>query len=351
MRRFDYLFLKNTDLPSKVFSRAIGIGRLKERMSNRIAENPKIFSELESSARFLSVKGSNSIEGIRTSDERLSSLMDRSSEPIGHDESEIAGYRDALELIHNNHDVMSLDENTIKELHRIMMSYAGEGSSYKTRDNVIMEIDPNGSRKVHFKPLSAKETPDAMEQMILAYIDAEQNGAEPLLLIPCFILDFLSIHPFDDGNGRISRLLTLLLLYRSGYDVGKYISFEERIDSTKKLYYNALSASSSRWEEGENDYVPFITYYLDTLFSCYMGLDRCFATVSGKKTTKNNRIEAIVMNSIIPISKKEIMSLLPDVSQTTVEACLHKMMLEGKIERIGGNRNSRYRRTRLLPNN
>jgi hypothetical protein len=341
MRRFDYRFLKYSEIPASVFSRAIGIARLRERTEFRRSRNPDVFRELESSARFMSVRDSNAIEGIATSDSRLSSLMDRSVEPVGHDEVEIAGYRDALELIHNNYDDLQLNENTIRNLHR-MISY-GDGGEYKKRDNVIMEVDEDGNRHVHFIPTPAKETPEAMEQLVLSYIHGRQEGVEPLLLIPCFILDFLSIHPFPDGNGRVSRLLTLLLLYQEGYDVGRYMSFEERISCTKDGYYHALSRSSQGWSEGRNDYFPFIAYYLDTLSSCYIGLDRCFATLSGKKATKKNRIEAAVMNSLAPISKREIMSLLPDVSEDTVEACLHRMIVDGRIEKIGGNRNARYR--------
>ena len=215
MHYFDYLSLKSDPVPASIFSRAIGLQKLKARTDSRMIDYPNVFKELESSARFLSVRGSNSIEGIRTSDDRLESLMDRSVEPVSHDEMEIAGYRDALALIHENHDSMQMNEDTIKELHRIMMSHTPEGGgSYKTEDNVIMEIDSSGRRRVHFRPVSAKETPEAMEQLVLNYMYANQNGVEPLLLIPCFILDFLSIHPFADGNGRLSRLLTLLLLYK-----------------------------------------------------------------------------------------------------------------------------------------
>lgn len=345
MRSFDYTFLKDIAVPVSLLGAARGIGRIVERTSFRIKEHPKVFIELERDARFLSVKGSNEIEGIRTSEERLTSLMDRSVEPIGHDEEEIAGYRDALELIHTNHSSMELTKETILGLHRIMMSYTAEGGgAYKKSDNVIVAIDGSGHRYVQFRPLSAEETPKAMEQVILAYLDAEQNGAEPLLLIPCFILDFLSIHPFTDGNGRMSRLLTLLLLYRHGLDIGRYISVEERIDRTKNRYYASLSESSRNWSEGKNDYMPFTSYCLDVILSCYRSLDRCFATVSGKKATKNNRVEAVVMGSLFPISKREIMSMLPDVSQTTVEACLHRMIESGLIEKIGGNRNARYRK-------
>ena len=147
-----------------------------------------------------------------------------------------------------------------------------------------------------------------------------------------------------DGNGRMSRLLTLMLFYKHGYDVGKYISFEERIDRSKNRYYSSLSRSSGGWLEGKNDYFPFLMYYIDILLACYRGLDRCFATLSGKKATKSNRVEAVVMNSLLPVSKKEIMSILPDVSQTTVEACLHRMILDSQIEKVGSNRNAMYRK-------
>lgn len=347
MRNFDYSFLKSASIPAAMLGKAVSIGSLKERMFALRESRKNDFLELERNAKFLSVKGSNAIEGIFTSDQRLTSLMDRSVEPVGHDEQEIAGYRDALTLIHEHHGDMGFDETTILDLHRILLSHTDrKGGSYKTSDNIIMEIDGSGNRRIHFKPLPARDTPHAMEQMVLAYIDAEQEGIEPLLLIPCFILDFLSVHPFDDGNGRMSRLLTLLLLYRHGYDVGKYISFEERIDLTKDRYYGVLTASSVKCHDGTNDYVPFMSYYMDTLLMCYCGLDRCFATLQGKKATKKNRIEAVVLDSIIPISKAEILSALPDVSRTTVEACLGRMLREGRIEKIGNNKGARYRRKR-----
>ena len=345
MRIFDYGFLKEARLPATMFGKAHMIGSYMESIAGRMREKPDVFEKLRHHAEFLSVKGSNAIEGISTSDERLTSLMNRDIEPAGHFEEEIAGYRDVLQSIHSNHKDMDLSVDLILDMHKTLMGYTvNGGGQYKTSDNVIIHIDEDGTRRVHFRPLSAKETPYAMEQSVLAYIDAYQNGVEPLLLIPCFILDFLSIHPFTDGNGRMSRLLTLLLLYKSGYDVGRYISFEERIDFTRKDYYRSLAFSSKDWHDGSNDYVPFMEYYLDVLFMCYRGLDRCFMTIDSKKVTKTNRIEAVIMGSIVPISKKEIMSMLPDVSQTTVEACLHRMMTEGRIEKIGGNRNARYRR-------
>ncbi len=343
MRRFDYSFIRTSGFQSEIADLMMRIGELRERTAERRRANPDVFSGLERSARFLSVRGSNAIEGIRTSDGRLESLMDRSVEPVGHDEREIAGYRDALAFIHENHSELQLNERTVLEIYRMMMSYSdGTDPGYKKTDNVIMEIDADGRRRVHFRPVPAAETPEAMEQLMLAYIDADSNGISDLFLIPCFILDFLSVHPFPDGNGRMSRLLTLLLYYKAGFDAGKYISFEERIDQSKDRYYDALTRSSEGWHDNSNDYSPFITYYTGILFQCYRGLDRCFATVAGKSATKGNRIEAVILNSLVPIGKRDIMSMLPDVSQTTVEACLHRMLENGTIEKIGSNRNARY---------
>ena len=182
-----------------------------------------------------------------------------------------------------------------------------------------------------------------MEQLELAYLDAcNDANINQLLLIPCVILDFLCIHPFRDGNGRMSRLLSLLLLYKNGYDVGKYVSFEEQINNHKAFYYEALRQSSDGWHTNENSYFPFIENFLSTLYMCYKELDKRFAVVHGKKITKKARIEATVLNSLTPLSKAEICKILPDVSPTTVEAVLGVMVRDGAIQRIGAGRASRY---------
>ena len=217
------------------------------------------------------------------------------------------------------------------------------GGHYKTDDNVILEIDADGKRKVRFRPAPARETPEAMEQLILAYLDARNDAnINQLLLIPCVILDFLCIHPFRDGNGRMSRLLSLLLLYKNGFDAGKYVSFEEQINNYKSYYYEALRKSSIGWENNENTYFPYIENFLSTLYMCYKELDKRFAVVNGKKVTKKARIEATVLNSLTPISKAEICQILPDVSPTTVEAVLGAMVKTGCIQRLGAGRMTRY---------
>ena len=227
------------------------------------------------------------------------------------------------------------------------MSIAGYayGGQYKTDNNLILEVDAQGERRVRFRPTPAAETPRAMQQLELAYIAARDDaGIDQLLLIPCVILDFLCIHPFRDGNGRMSRLLSLLLLYKNGYDVGRYVSFEEQINQYKAYYYESLRASSEGWAENANSYFPFIENFLSTLYMCYKELDKRFAVVHGKKVTKKARVEATILNSLTPLSKAEICNILPDVSPTTVESVLGAMVREARIEKIGQGRSTRYLR-------
>lgn len=345
MRKFDYSFLNNGLIPAKLLNLTSSIYSLRTMAVTRKDEYAKVFTELEAVARVQSVKSSNAIEGIITSDDRIAAIVNQSSAPLNHNEAEIAGYRDALNAIHTGYEHLDLREVDVLRLHEMMMSLAGYefGGHYKTDDNLIMEIDADGNRKVRFRPTPASETPKAMEQLELAYIDARSNAdINQLLLIPCVILDFLCIHPFRDGNGRISRLLSLLLLYKNSFDVGKYISFEEQISNYKAHYYEALRVSSSGWETNENEYFPFVENFLSMLYMCYKELDKRFAVLNGKRITKKARIEATIMNNLTPLSKTEICKILPDVSPTTVEAVLGAMVKDGRIERIGEARASRY---------
>lgn len=345
MRRFDYSFLNNGLLPAKLVNLTASIASLKTMAGVRREEYSSVFTRLEEIAKVQSVKSSNAIEGIVTSDERIAAIVNQNSAPLNHDEAEIAGYRDALNEIHLGHDRMDFKESDILRLHEMMLLPAGYGfgGKYKTEDNVILELDANGERRVRFRPVPAAETKHAMEQLELAYMAARDDAEiNQLLLIPCVILDFLCIHPFRDGNGRMSRLLSLLLLYKNGYDVGKYISFEEQIGKYKAWYYEALRRSSEGWETNENSYFPFIENFLSVLYMCYKELDKRFAVVHGKKITKKARVEAVVQNSLTPLSKAEICAILPDVSPTTVEAVLGAMVKSGSALRVGQGRATRY---------
>jgi Fic family protein len=239
---------------------------------------------------------------------------------------------------------LDIRERDILRLHEIMLSYTPvSGGEYKQDDNIIMEVDLAGSRKVRFAPTPANETATAMEQLVLAFMDARSNyNVNQLLLIPCVILDFLCIHPFADGNGRMSRLLSLLLLYKNGFDAGKYISFEEQINKGKWDYYEALRLSSDGWHENTNSYFPFILNFVTTLLYCYKEIDKRFAVVNAKKVNKRVRVEATVLNSLLPISKQEVCYILPDVSPTTVEAVIAAMVKSGMVEKVGVGRNTKY---------
>lgn len=345
MHQFDYSFLDYGTLPTRLFNIATDIYSLRTLSQNRKGQFTEIFTELAEIAKVQSVKSSNAIEGILTTDERINAIVKQNSAPLNHNEQEIAGYRDALSQIHTDYTNINFNETNILRLHSIMLNIAGYsyGGKYKDSDNAIIEIDSYGQRRVRFSPIPANETAKAMEQLVLAYQDASNNSnINQLLLIPCVILDFLCIHPFRDGNGRISRLLSLLLLYKNDFDAGKYISFEEQINHRKGYYYEALRASSTGWHDNQNDYAPFIMEFLITLYMCYKELDKHFAVIGSKKVTKQARIEAAVLNSLTPVSKAEISKILPDVSATTIEAVLGKMIKSGQIRKVGAGRNVRY---------
>ncbi|MBQ7153136.1 MAG: Fic family protein [Clostridia bacterium] len=343
MHRFDYSFLKKP-VPGNIVGLTNIISDLRTKEEFRKLQYSETFEILRHKAIVESVKGSNAIEGIVTTDARIKDIVD-GAPPVTHEEMEISGYKNALNLIHTEHTTIDVNEETILSFHRMLLAQTNprEAGHYKTSDNFIMEIGPDGSRRVRFIPVSAKRVNADMEQLLLAYYEARQDSEiSPLLLIPCFILDFLCIHPFMDGNGRISRLLTVLLLYLSGYDIVRYISYEGQIDKYKDSYYEVLKTSSDKWHENENNYVPFIVYFLQVLYKCFKDLDESFTDISLKKAKKSKRVESILMGAIVPVSKQDIIAKLPDVSVKTVELVLGKMLKDKKIKKIGTYKDARY---------
>ncbi len=295
-------------------------------------------------ARIQSTEASNRIEGIYTSDDRLQRLVKDKTMPRNRSEKEIAGYRDVLATIHESHEYILVRPSMILQLHRDMYKYSGMsiGGNYKPTDNVIEEEDAQGNKHIRFVPVSAWETPEAMEALCQAYNDLCKNGQyDPLLMIPVFILDFLCIHPFNDGNGRMSRLLTLLLLYRAGYNVGKYVSIERLIERTKGAYYDDLQDSSNGWHEEENDYIPFVTYLLGVILAAYREFSDRVKTVN-ENTRKPNRVRDIIKGHLGKITKTEIKAQCPDISQTTIQRALNDLVKSGEIIKIGGGRYTSY---------
>ena len=345
MRRYDYNFIRDLGIPSRTFSALHKVLSVNEDLEQMISSNKILFSKLMEIASIESVKGSNAIEGIASTDERTRGIVLHNTKPIGHDEKAIAGYRDALELIHKDWENLPFDDTTICGLHKTIYSYLEGGGTYKTTDNVIIDRTSEGD-KIRWMPVSANETEENVNSMIAAYMEVSGNPEiEPVILIPCVILDFLCIHPFGDGNGRISRLLTDLLMYHHGLTVQKYVSIESAINATRDRYYDSLQASSEGWHENKNDYLPFILYFIDVLVMCVKELDKRRIAIIPKKNSKTERIEKTILESLVPISKAEICNILIDISPNTVESVLSKMIKDGKIIRIGTKRSARYRRS------
>lgn len=345
MHIFDYSFLAEGLIPADIVSAVSAISAFNSIESRLLNNNSNSFKQLENIARVQSVKSSNEIEGVVTTDARIQEIVAQNSAPLNHDEAEIAGYRDALNRIHTDFSRMSFNEQLILQLHSDLFHYtvAEDAGKYKTEDNLIIGIQPNGTRYVRFKPVAVKNTSDAMEQFFLAYSEAAGNvKISKLLLIPCVMMDFLCIHPFTDGNGRLSRLLTLMLLYKNGFDIGRYISFEQQISENKESYYSALQNSCAGWHENKSCYFDVIRHFVTVLYCCYKEFDKRFSLVDAKRVPKGKRIQEIILNSILPVSKAEICALLPDVSMTTVEAELGKLIKNGSIRKIGAARSTKY---------
>ena len=350
MHKFDYSFLRNISVPVSFLELTNNLYKLREVEKNKEQAVKSVFKKLQQIAIIESVKSSNAIEGIITTDERIKAIINNNSKPLNHNEQEIAGYRDTLNLIHTNYQNIDFSERTIKTLHSLLLQYTtldfrGE---YKRRENIISERFPDGTINVRFHPVSVEDTPKAMEQLVLAYIQASNDtDINQLLLIPCIILDFLCIHPFQDGNGRISRLLSILLLYKNNFDISKYISFEEQINKNKNDYYEKLKFSSNGWNENQNTYIPFIENFIITLNNCYNQLNDRYLKIKDIKN-KNKQIEEIIYNSLVPISKKEIADILIDVSVTTIELTLSKLLKNGKIIKIGTTNSAKYIKNNIL---
>lgn len=302
-------------------------------------------SNLLEVAKLRSTEASNRIEGIITTDDRLKKIVREKTMPQTRSEKEIAGYRNVLATIHENHDFIPPKPSIILQLHRDLYKFSGKaiGGSYKNSDNFIEEKLSNGRQILRFQPVPAWETPEAMTALCDAFREAmDDPELDPLLLIPIFILDFLCIHPFNNGNGRMSRLLTLLLLYRSGYIVGKYISIEKLISDTKETYYEVLQQSSNNWHEGTNDYAPFVTYMLGILVAAYRDFETRIELLTNRGLSKPDRVREIIKKHHGKITKSEIMAQCPDISQITIQRALADLLKNGEIARLGGGRYTSY---------
>ena len=336
MRTYD--FAKNYEklLAPDIVALLTQIHEYKGEQALSIEAKADTLTKLVEIAKIQSTEASNKIEGIYTSDERLKKLVQDKTTPRT---------RDVLATIHENFDYIPPKSSMILQLHRDLYKFSGAsyGGHYKTADNVIAETDAQGNRSIRFQPLPAWETPEAVDSLCRAYEEAVGKGdMDPLLLIPMFILDFLCIHPFNDGNGRMSRLLTLLLLYRAGYIVGKYISIEKLIEESKETYYEALQQSSQGWHEGASDYAPFVRYTLGVVAAAYRDFSTRVQVLAVSGISKPDRIREIIKSTLGKVTKAEIIQQCPDISKITIQRTLADLQKSGEILKLSGGRYTAY---------
>lgn len=340
---FDYSFLKKSSVKPDVVNRLSRLEAFNSRASFLRDSAESIVESMERIALLDSVISSNAIEGITTAAERAAPLVFGNTRPQGHSESEISGYRRALQHIHENHSTIILSKETILEIYGILMSDSLDMEvSFKTRDNMVVERSSDGTIVAVHHTVPFQDVESSIDHMVISYWEARNDvGINKLLLIPCFILDFLRIHPFLDGNGRMSRLLTTLLLYQEGYDICRYVSLESMINMSKSDYYDAIGKSEIGWFENNNDYTPFTDFFLSILFLAYREYDHRLTSVS-RNSRRSDKVRLLINNLNYPVSKRDILSMFPDLSEVTVERTLREMLDEGSVKKIGSTRGARY---------
>ena len=342
MRNFDYTNLERHPWDNEIINYLSLIHEYKGKQSAYIKQKPQEMERLVEIAKVQSTEASNSIEGIRTTETRLREIMSERTAPRNRDEKEIAGYRDALNIVHENFDYIPLTPNYILQLHKILLSHtdSGFGGSFKNVQNYISATDESGRRFTLFTPMAPYETPGAIQKICEEYNRAIGEGkVDPLLIIPVFIHDFLCIHPFLDGNGRLSRLLTTLLLYRAGYEIGKYISLEAKIAKNKDAYYISLEDSQVGWHEQQDNPTAFVKYLLGTIIAAYRDFDDRIQIVSA---TSFDAVKNAIESKLGKFTKKEILMMCPNLSASTVERHLKKFVSDGYITKHGAGKNTFY---------
>lgn len=346
MRRFNYSKLKEQSWDSEILGLIAAIYKEAGKQELYLKQRPKELERLVEIAKIQSTEASNAIEGIVTTNTRIRQLVEEKTTPRNRDEQEIAGYRDVLNIIHESFDAIPITRNFILQLHKIMCSHLNNPMAGQTKNvqNYISATYPDGHTDILFTPMAPYETPEALDQICQEYNRVIGNlELEPLIAIPVFIHDFLCIHPFNDGNGRMSRLLTTLLLYRSGFYVVKYISLEAKIAKNKDLYYDALNRSQHGWHEGTEDVLPFIKYILGTILAAYRDFEDRFAIVE-EKLPAIEIVRKATMNKIGRFTKQDIRDLCPALSLSSVEGSLRKMVAAGELKREGAGKATVYYR-------
>lgn len=350
MRNFDYQKLAQQKWDSEILLYVAKIHEYKGRQELYVRQKPVELERLVEVARIQSTEASNKIEGIVTTSTRIKQLMSEKTSPQNRDEKEIMGYRDVLNTIHESHEFIPLRPSYILQLHRDLLKRTGlsYGGTFKNVQNYIKETLPDGTEIIRFTPVAPYETPAAVEAICDSYARTQALEAiDPLILIPVFICDFLCIHPFNDGNGRMSRLLTLLLLYQNGFEVGKYISVEKEIEKTKDVYYDVLEGADFGWHEEKNDYTPFIRYMLQVILSCYVEFEERVGLMQsgGAKSVAYDVVKAYAASKIGKFTSADVIINCPSVGRSSALAALKKLTDEGYLTKLKTGRNIAYVRS------
>ncbi len=350
MRNFDYQKLAQQKWDSEILLYVAKIHEYKGRQELYVRQKPVELERLVEVARIQSTEASNKIEGIVTTSTRIKQLMSEKTSPRNRDEKEIMGYRDVLNTIHESHEFIPLRPSYILQLHRDLLKRTGlsYGGTFKNVQNYIKETLPDGTEIIRFTPVAPYETPAAVEAICDSYARTQALEAiDPLILIPVFICDFLCIHPFNDGNGRMSRLLTLLLLYQNGFEVGKYISVEKEIEKTKDVYYDVLEGADFGWHEEKNDYTPFIRYMLQVILSCYVEFEERVGLMQsgGAKSVAYDVVKAYAASKIGKFTSADVIINCPSVGRSSALAALKKLTDEGYLTKLKTGRNIAYVRS------
>ena len=344
MRTFHYSFIKEQKWDSEILELIAGIYRYAGKQELCLKQRPDELEKLVEIAKIQSTEASNAIEGIVTTNTRIRQLVEEKTTPKNRDEQEIAGYRDVLNVIHESFDAIPITKNYILQLHKMLYSHMNNPLAGQTKNvqNYISATYPDGHTEVLFTPPAPFETPEALDKICEEYNRVIGNfEAEPLIVIPIFIHDFLCIHPFNDGNGRMSRLLTTLLLYRNGFYVGRYISLEAKIAGNKDLYYDALGRAQKGWHEGTEDTVPFIKYLLGTILAAYKDFEDRFLIVE-EKLPAIDMVRKAMINKIGKFTKQDIRELCPVLSVSSIEGALRKLVMAGELKREGSGKGTYY---------
>lgn len=344
MRTFDYRDLADRSWSMQTVQSVAGLHEHKGRQALYLRSKPRALETLRKIATIQSVDASNRLEGIWTTSHRLKALMDDKTTPRNRSEQEIAGYRKVLSLIHESHDDIPIQPNVLLQLHRDLFSqvYNAPAGRYKSVQNYIEERHPDGTRIIRFEPLSPFDTPAAVQAICDSFCSVRDSGAvDALLMIPTFVLDFLSIHPFSDGNGRLGRLLLALLLYQSGYIVGKYISLEKLVQQNSAQYYEVLRACNDGWHDGRNDPTPFIDFTLGILQEAYRTFEERLSLVD-KAQSAYDVVRAVCAERIGVFSMGDLVEALPALSRAAIEKSVRRLTEGGVLERSGAGRGTKY---------